>query len=258
MFKLNHSRPKKTLPSRPVLVGSYSSVIHGQTVKYTLKRSFRAKYIWLKYVPESGLQVVIPQHYKLSDLPHFLNQHSGWILRRVLAAKETEGCSEAPHSLNNILFMGKPLRIIRREGSNCAVQLHTETSELTIVQPPGQKYMEKILFIWLKRQAVKNITQKVNYWASRLEVKFNRITVRNQKSLWGSCSRLHNLNFNWRLVMLPEEIQDYVVIHEVCHLKEMNHSAKFWKIVAENCPNWHEHRLWLKRRQLKDISKLGD
>lgn len=87
---------------------------------------------------------------------------------------------------------------------------------------------------------------KVEHLAEKVGVKYNRVTVRCQKTRWGSCSSKKNLNFNCLLILCPEEIQDYVIIHELCHLKELNHSSAFWKEVEKYCPDYKAHRNWLK------------
>lgn len=87
---------------------------------------------------------------------------------------------------------------------------------------------------------------KVRFYASQIGVDYGRITIRNQKTRWGSCSGKGNLNFNCLLMLAPESVQDYVVIHELCHRKEMNHSQKFWAEVAQIMPDYQEKRKWLK------------
>lgn len=98
----------------------------------------------------------------------------------------------------------------------------------------------------LADQALKVIPDKVRYYAEKIGVDYGRITIRNQKTRWGSCSGKGNLNFNCLLMLTPEEVQDYVVIHELCHRKEMNHSAKFWAEVSKIMPDYKEKRRWLK------------
>lgn len=98
----------------------------------------------------------------------------------------------------------------------------------------------------LADQAMKVIPEKVRYFAGRIGVDYGRITIRNQKTRWGSCSGKGNLNFNCLLMLTPEDVQDYVVIHELCHRKEMNHSPKFWAEVAKFMPDYKQKRKWLK------------
>lgn len=98
----------------------------------------------------------------------------------------------------------------------------------------------------LAELATKVIPQKVAYYARILGVSYGRITIRNQRSRWGSCSSEGNLNFNCLLMLAPSEVVDYVVVHELCHRLEMNHSARFWAHVESVLPDYRERRRWLK------------
>lgn len=91
---------------------------------------------------------------------------------------------------------------------------------------------------------------KVKYYATIIGVSYNRITIRNQKTRWGSCSSDHNLNFNCQLMRLPEDVVDYVVVHELCHIKQMNHSKAFWGEVEKILPDYRERRKYLKSQIL--------
>nr|WP_308594002.1 M48 family metallopeptidase [uncultured Marvinbryantia sp.] len=90
------------------------------------------------------------------------------------------------------------------------------------------------------------IPQRVAYFAQRMDVTYGRITIREQKTRWGSCSSKGNLNFNWKLMRMPPEALDYVVVHELAHRKEMNHSERFWAIVEKELPDYRERRKMLR------------
>jgi len=99
----------------------------------------------------------------------------------------------------------------------------------------------------LADKALVYIPERVKYFAPLVGVEYGRITVRNQKTRWGSCSGKGNLNFNCLLMLTPPDVIDYVVVHELCHLKEMNHSSAFWAEVERVLPDYKQNRLWLKR-----------
>lgn len=95
-------------------------------------------------------------------------------------------------------------------------------------------------------RAKKIFPERTAYFAKRMGVTYNRITIREQKTRWGSCSSAGNLNFNWKLVLMPPELLDYVVVHELAHRKEMNHSPRFWAVVENELPDYRERREKLK------------
>ena len=103
----------------------------------------------------------------------------------------------------------------------------------------------------LERQHLQNkacvvIPRRVAYYAEKLGVSYGKITLRQQKTRWGSCAANGNLNFNWLLILAPPEVLDYVVVHELCHLKHMDHSRNFWNAVADVMPDYNDHKKWLK------------
>ena len=108
----------------------------------------------------------------------------------------------------------------------------------------------------LAEAALEDIPKRVQHYAPLVGVTCGRITIRNQRSRWGSCSAKGNLNFNCLLMLCPEEVRDYVVVHELCHRIEMNHSPKFWAEVERVCPDYRLHRKWLKDHGNELIGRL--
>ncbi len=107
-----------------------------------------------------------------------------------------------------------------------------------------------------RKTARKVLVPLVEYYAREMGVTYNRISIRAQKTRWGSCSREGNLNFNCLLMLCPEEITHYVVVHELAHRREMNHSARFWSIVGTYRPDYRSERLWLKKNGGTLIARL--
>ena len=97
----------------------------------------------------------------------------------------------------------------------------------------------------LRERARSVLAQRTAYFARQIGVTYGRITVRDQKTRWGSCSQAGNLNFNFRLILAPPEVLDYVVVHELCHRRQMNHSAQFWQEVAQVLPDYRARKAWL-------------
>lgn len=97
-------------------------------------------------------------------------------------------------------------------------------------------------FLKYKQEALVLAKSRVEYFNEKYGFKFNKINIRNQKTRWGSCSRKGNLNFNYKIALLPEHLADYIIVHELCHLREFNHSKKFWNLVAQEIPDYAQHR----------------
>lgn len=119
--------------------------------------------------------------------------------------------------------------------------------------------LEKITFEQVKEladQAVEYIPKRVKYYAEKENFVYNKITIKNLVSRWGSCSTKGNLNFNCLLMLTPDYVIDYVVVHELCHLREMNHSEKFWAEVEKIMPDYQRAELWLKQNGGNLISQM--
>ena len=124
-----------------------------------------------------------------------------------------------------------------------------KTRERFEAEPTEKLTREKV--IALAEEALKIIPARVEYFAKVIGVTYGKITIRNQKTRWGSCSQKGNLNFNWKLALMPEEILDYLVVHELAHRVEMNHSPAFWAVVAEEIPDYKTRREWLRQNGAK-------
>ena len=108
----------------------------------------------------------------------------------------------------------------------------------------------------LREQARKLVAERVRYYAPIIGVTYGQIAIRTQHTRWGSCSSMGNLNFNCLLALVPPEVLDYVVVHELCHRKELNHSDRFWSLVERILPDYKTHRKWLKENGTRLIAKL--
>ena len=254
MYNLPYYNTMKSLPlAQPTLVGKYDIDLHGEKISYTLKRSSRAKLIWLGIKRQSGLTVTIPHNYPVRDLPGYLNSNSRWILGNIAKyCHEIDASPAAVSPKHSIHYLGNILKVTQNRTNNGLYQVKLEGNNLVVSLNSSRDTFSSLeLEQWLKIQATRVINLKVEGFSRRMHLLYNRVTIRNQKSRWGSCSRLRNLNFNWRLIMAPEPVLDYVIIHEICHLKEMSHSKSFWDLVTRYCPQWREHRSWLDKHCLE-------
>lgn len=154
--------------------------------------------------------------------------------------KEAQVLVRAPHQMS----VSEIQKFLDEKSGWIEKNLKKMKQQAEVQKEKGPISMEQIQV--LADQALEVIPKRVAYYAKLMGVTYGRITIRNQKTRWGSCSSKGNLNFNCMLMLTPPEIQDYVVVHELCHRLEMNHSERFWKQVEKVLPDYKERRKWLK------------
>lgn len=223
-------------------------VAEGRRVEYTLIQSSRRDVLF-QALPEAGIRVYAPKYLRLRDIDDMVRQRAGQLLemRREVEARLEE--NRRAHPVTD----GSPIRI---EGARCTLRLHEgarrvgkltgEEYHLTLPNPDSDADVRAAIRSTLSALALKRIRQRLDYYIPRIGRAPGRVAIRDQKSRWGSCSRKGNLNFNWKLIMAPPRCLDYVVIHELCHLYEFNHSPRFWALVEAQLPDYEVWKKWLK------------
>jgi predicted metal-dependent hydrolase len=249
---IREARPRLTT------IGKHKAILDGQTISYVVKRSPRARYARLEVRTQSGLTVVVPRSYDVSQISEFLNEKRRWILDKLVKLGHINPpCAGAGiKSGDTIPYLGRNLRVVRRKNSRGKDSIQVEGKSLVVSLNSTGVSLRLILESWYRREAEKLIRKRLGELSRQLGVRYGRLTIRGAKTRWGSCSQKGNLNFNWKLLMVPEPIIDYVIIHELAHLKEMNHSKKFWHLVGQHCPQWRRSRKWLKVHEAKLSAKL--
>jgi predicted metal-dependent hydrolase len=233
-------------------------MISCQTVTYTIKRSSTAKHARLEVRAGSGLTVVVPRSYNLDQVSDLLSRKSRWILDKIARYATGHSVTELrEHKSGDFIpYLGRRLKLVTRHNSVMTVGAKLEKNRLLVDLEFKSRRLNLILEWWYRQQAESHIRNRADELSQRLSVSYNRLTIRGARTRWGSCSKKGNINFNWKLMMVPEPVIDYVIIHELAHLKEMNHSKDFWKLVAEHCPQWRKHRKWLKEHEVELASTL--
>jgi predicted metal-dependent hydrolase len=218
-----------------------------RTVPYTLTISDRARQPRLIIAPGSGLRVVAPPGYNRQRLLSFITRKQRWILAHLdrIAALPTAPDAASPLP-DHITFLGMERAINVTVAPRKRATVHHDAARFTVIVPEEQR-ARTALEGWLREAARFAIVARVERRAAEMGLTYGQVAIRDQKTRWGSCSHAGNLNFNWRLVLAPPVVLDYVVVHELAHRVEMNHSARFWRIVARHCPTTKEQRLWLRK-----------
>jgi len=146
-----------------------------------------------------------------------------------------------------ICVEGELLEIRLVQAERCSLRIADGRFCLALKQPEDDAAVRAAIRQTLSKLALARIRERIAFFASEIGVEFGRVAIRDQKSRWGSCSAKRNLNFNWKLIMAPPQVLDYVVIHELCHLIEFNHSRRFWQLVEKQMPEYEVWKKWLKQ-----------
>lgn len=232
--------------SRLEVLGTRHASLDGQTVSYVLKRSRKARLARLEIDPESGLTVVLPYRYSPAEASKLLAEKKRWVLGKLAHCRRQAIASEVQS--DTALYLGQRYRVEEHTGR---IEGVTIVRDRLVMSVPPRKTPGQVLEGWYQQQAGRLLGQRVDELSRKLGLSFNRCTVRSARTRWGSCSQKGSVSLNWKLIMAPQPVIDYVVIHELLHLREMNHSKRFWRLVAERCPDWREHKAWLKEHQME-------
>jgi len=221
-----------------------------QVIPYKIRRSPKAKNVSFRIREEDGLEVVVPENYQLANIQGLLCQKETWILDKLKLMEENAAQKKAAEddALLKIRYLGREYRVvvILDHSSPIRVELKGEKAFFTL--PHNQEeLLRQVIDAWYRWAAKSFFEERVSLWAERMNVTYNAIFVRNQKTRWGSCSRRQNISLNLRIIMAPFEVVEYIIIHELAHLKEMNHSKRFWQVVGDFCPDYKKHLAWLKK-----------
>lgn len=191
----------------------------------------------------NGVRAIVPLKYNIKELENFITSKRNWILRTSQyygKLKERNGGLQ-PYTL---YFLGSKykFRIVKDRWPLTVV---SDTIKLITFHVTDRRRYKQHIQEWYKQQTYRIIADRLPTLASRFNVKYNKVSVKNQKSRWASCSKNGNLHFNLLLAAAPSDVIDYVMIHELMHLIEFDHSPRFWQLIKEADPDYMKHREWL-------------
>ena len=225
-----------------------SVTVPGGKLEYNLIRSQRRD-VLLKALPGGETRVYAPNWAHLRDIDELVRGRAGELRRMHEELEQALRRSRLSHPVNEgsrVCIEGRAYLLKRMHGARVTMKLAGEECVLTLGAPEDEEQVRAALKQALSRRALERIRERLAHYAPRLGVTFNRVAIRDQRSRWGSCSSKQNLNFNWKLIMAPPEALNYVVIHELCHLIEFNHSPRFWRLVEGQMPEYEYWKKWLK------------
>jgi hypothetical protein len=210
---------------------------------YKLLRS-RRRTLGLEVTRDGCLVVRAPRLLGTPEVEHFIVSKQNWIDRHVAAALARRHSHPAKRFIDNeeFLYLGRAYKLTLVDES--ATPLVFEEGFLLL--RPFRSCGRPVFSAWYKERAVEFLGARAKALAGQMAVTFGRMRLTDGSRRWGSCTAANDLRFNWRLIMAPQDVIDYVVIHELMHIRHKNHSPAFWLAVAEYCPQYSCHRAWLR------------
>ncbi|MEO9168278.1 MAG: SprT family zinc-dependent metalloprotease [Aestuariivirga sp.] len=213
--------------------------IDGRAVALRFRRNAAAKRMVLRLDGKSGgLVMTLPKRSSLIEALRFVEQSRDWISRTL--AKQPEPAKFVDGS--SILYRGQ-LHVLHISGGPRGI---VQVSQGGLHVPGKPEHAPRRLKDFLAAEAKRELVSASRRYADAMATKFARVSIRDQKSRWGSCSAGGVLSYSWRLILAPDYVLDYVAAHEVAHLREMNHGPRFWRLVLTHCPHARTAKQWLK------------
>jgi len=256
LFKAPPSPPRITLPSPPrtpddpplrrIVLGQYA-------VDYELKRSSRRSIGFM--IDDDGLHVTAPRRATLPDIDNAIRAKQRWILTKLhergeRRAKRAERAPLRWEDGARLPYMGGEITLRLQEAARSHCVFDPETRELQVGVTAGlsEWQLKERVKLWFQAEAKRLFVERLDLYAPQLDVRYRSLTLSSAGTRWGSCTVAGNIRLNWRLMHYALPLIDYVVVHELAHLREMNHSPQFWAVVGSVFRDYDGARLELRRR----------
>lgn len=231
-------------------LGGAPEAHHQDIPEYTIRRSPRAKTVRLRVNIDGTVCVTVPPTGRVTGYDDFVRKNADWV-RRQQAKFATIRAQPRGFGVcdGSVAYRGKPVTISTQTVPGTTVSLRYDEERFLVYRPveATDDDVRNLLRRWFREVARTLFHERVSVLNKTTAYPWQRIRIGEQTTKWGSCSSKGTLSFNWRLLMAPPEILDYVVIHELAHLRVPNHSPDFWALVEQQCADHKEHRRWLNK-----------
>ncbi len=221
------------------------TMIQGDGFEVTIVRSHRRKSLSLQ-VSHEGASIRIPHSLALKEAEAFVLKKSHWIKQKLAQATPPTQRQFIIGESHAYLGHKYPLDYIQNTG-RASLKFENEQLQIHAKTRPEPEAIQRLLINWYRQQADDYLTLRTQHFADIMELQPSKISTRSYKARWGSCNARGEVQFNWQLIQAPSNIIDYVIIHELSHLKHLNHSAHFWQLVSQYYPNYQSARHWFKQ-----------
>lgn len=236
------------------IISMTTLTISNRTFSYSVRFSNRRRSVQIRVPKPDCLELAAPTGMPWPKIRQLVESKQTWIMRQ---ARRLEVAAAQPTNASlthgaTLLYQGTPhTLLLLADGtgkpsvtySPCTIAVHL--SEL--VGLDNDPAVSGSLKKWYVKQAQQQLLERTLHWAAQLGVHPSRISLRDQKTRWGSCSSRGAISFNWRIIMAPPAVLDYLVVHELCHMLHPNHSAAYWREVARHLPDCRDLRRWLRQ-----------
>ena len=206
--------------------------------EYTLRRSSRARRVRVSVESDGAVQVTLPPRAPARAADEAVRELRPWIERRRRAL--ARAAAEVARTPGTVPYLGAELVLVPQRGRT---RVHRRNDALLVPEQRREAALER----WYRRAARAEIAPRLDAAVARAGTAYTQLTIRGQRTRWASCSSGGAMSFNWRLLLAPEAILEYVIEHEVCHLEVMDHSPRFWALLESRVPGWRERARWLSR-----------
>jgi predicted metal-dependent hydrolase len=229
--------------NKPDAVENFLTV-RGRQIPLAVIRNHRARRYLLRLRPDGSVRLTIPRRGSVIEGRRFAERNAEWVGRQLERLSAHPVKPKQWLVGTEILFRGESVKLEAGvNGESGKIRFSGEAVKVTDHGTDLRPAIERHLW----RLAAKELPPRVLEYATLHQLPVHRISVRNQKSRWGSCSRRGTISLNWRLIQTPTYVRDYILIHEIMHLREMNHSSRFWREVERACPDYKTAEQWLKQ-----------
>lgn len=228
--------PAKEVPTSVI-------VVNGQTLPFQLVRNPRARRYVLRLSQDGVVRVTVPRGGSMAEAWKVAHKHLSWLENQLKKRTEDSGRDHTWRHGTEIFFRGELTRIEVNDGDS--VRMVT-FGTISFATDPAIDDLRPAIERQLWKIARAELPARTWELAAKHDLEVKTVTVRNQRSRWGSCSRNATISLNWRLVQMPPSVSDYIILHELAHLRVMNHSRKYWKGVAQMCPGYLAAEAWVK------------